>query len=142
MARRAPDTLTPAPSWRDRAACRADDPDLYFDERTPAGALSCGVCPVRAQCLAEAMEWEGNAGPGDRHGIYGGLTSKARARLAGTRGVKPRRHSGGRPLAPCGTESAYNRHVRRDEPIDDRCRQAHAAEACERNRAGGAKARV
>lgn len=30
-----------------------------------------------------------------------------------------------RELAPCGTESAYQRHHRRDEPIDDACREAH-----------------
>lgn len=33
----------------------------------------------------------------------------------------------GRPLAPCGTASAYSRHVARREPIDQPCRDAHAA---------------
>jgi hypothetical protein len=31
----------------------------------------------------------------------------------------------GRLLADCGTESAYNRHVRKGEPIDDACRRAN-----------------
>ncbi|WP_417510588.1 hypothetical protein [Microbacterium sp.] len=33
----------------------------------------------------------------------------------------------GRPKAPCGTESAYRRHLRNGEPIDAACRDAHAA---------------
>lgn len=38
-------------------------------------------------------------------------------------GLKPPRRS--KPLAPCGTQSAYTRHVKRGEPIDDACRQAN-----------------
>ncbi|MEU1800819.1 hypothetical protein [Streptomyces sp. NPDC019937] len=30
-----------------------------------------------------------------------------------------------RPLAPCGTLAAYQRHMRKHEPIDDACRQAN-----------------
>lgn len=40
-----------------------------------------------------------------------------------------------RPLAPCGTFSAYRRHLRRDEPVDDACREAANAEARERRAA-------
>lgn len=36
--------------------------------------------------------------------------------------------------APCGTESAYLRHRRNDEPTDEACRHAHA-EAEKRRRA-------
>lgn len=32
-------------------------------------------------------------------------------------------------LAPCGTFSAYRRHLRRDELVDDACREAANAEA-------------
>jgi len=32
-----------------------------------------------------------------------------------------------RKLAPCGTDSAYQRHRRRGEPIDAACREAHNA---------------
>lgn len=31
-------------------------------------------------------------------------------------------------LTPCGTDSAYKRHMRRGEPTDQACRDAHAAE--------------
>jgi len=37
---------------------------------------------------------------------------------------KPRKQP--RPLAPCGTLSARCRHIRRGEPIDQACRDAHA----------------
>lgn len=31
----------------------------------------------------------------------------------------------GQPIAPCGTQSAYTRHVKNGEPIDEACRQAN-----------------
>ena len=31
----------------------------------------------------------------------------------------------GQPIAPCGTQSAYTRHVKKGEPIDDACRAAN-----------------
>lgn len=40
-----------------------------------------------------------------------------------------------RSLAPCGTFSAYRRHLRRDEPIDEACREAANTEARERRAA-------
>lgn len=42
----------------------------------------------------------------------------------GARTGKP----GPAPTAPCGTVSAYKRHKRNGEPIDDACRQAWNAE--------------
>lgn len=30
-----------------------------------------------------------------------------------------------KPPAPCGTKSAYERHLRNDEPVDDACRRAN-----------------
>ena len=38
-------------------------------------------------------------------------------------------------LRPCGTETAYQRHRSRGEPIDDACRKAHNATVTEWNRA-------
>ncbi|MDL5205084.1 hypothetical protein [Streptomyces sp. ALI-76-A] len=32
----------------------------------------------------------------------------------------------GQAIAPCGTQSAYTRHVKNGEPIDDACRHANA----------------
>lgn len=39
----------------------------------------------------------------------------------------------GRPLAACGTFSAYKRHKRNGEPVDDACAQAARDQANERN---------
>ena len=37
-----------------------------------------------------------------------------------------------RPLSPCGTPAAYERHRRRNEPVDDACRAAARERALER----------
>ncbi|MCC4906961.1 hypothetical protein [Microbacterium sp. cx-59] len=33
----------------------------------------------------------------------------------------------GKPKARCGTDAAYRRHLRNGDPVDDACRDAHAA---------------
>ena len=38
-------------------------------------------------------------------------------------------------LTPCGTPSAYRRHVRNREPVDEACRLAHNADGRRRYRA-------
>lgn len=38
-------------------------------------------------------------------------------------GLTEPRH--GQVIAPCGTQSAYTRHVKKGEPIDDACRKAN-----------------
>lgn len=130
--------------WRNRAACRGKDPEIFFPNgSSPAAQLwiseakeICATCPVRKACLELALAAEGWAPGSQRDGIFGGLDgeerwsvhrSRTRAR-AGVELPKPRggkRHGGGRKKAPCGTEAAYRRHVDNGEPIDDRCAQAH-----------------
>lgn len=71
--------------WTRRAACSGADPELFFApelERAPerlereARALAyCTVCPVREDCLADAM------GRYDFAGIWGGLNDTGRAML-------------------------------------------------------------
>lgn len=78
--------------WRDYAACRDVDPELFFPvtapnteagQRQAAAALAvCRSCRVRADCLNFAL--------GAREGgIWGGTTERERddARLALTRGT-------------------------------------------------------
>jgi WhiB family redox-sensing transcriptional regulator len=65
--------------WRDRALCAQADPDLWFPEpgESPRTAkLICGWCPVRAECLAWALETN------EPYGICGGLTPLERHALA------------------------------------------------------------
>jgi WhiB family transcriptional regulator, redox-sensing transcriptional regulator len=68
--------------WRDRAACRHADPELFFPIGTTGPALAqiavarqvCEECPVRACCLRWAMTHE-------VHGIWGGATEEERQAL-------------------------------------------------------------
>lgn len=65
--------------WRKRAICREEDPELFFivgkeELNSPqiAEAKSvCARCPVRAECLQEALD-EG------MQGIWGGSTDEER----------------------------------------------------------------
>jgi WhiB family redox-sensing transcriptional regulator len=49
-----------APEWTDASTpCRSYDPELWFAERPDEVALAqalCGDCPLRAACLAGALE--------------------------------------------------------------------------------------
>jgi hypothetical protein len=69
--------------WRSRAACRDVDPELFFPtaESGPArhaqvraAKAVCARCPVRAQCLTEALARI-------PYGIAGGLTEHERRTL-------------------------------------------------------------
>jgi WhiB family transcriptional regulator, redox-sensing transcriptional regulator len=69
--------------WRDRAACRDADPELFFPitdmgpgerQATEAKAV-CARCPVRTDCLDYAV----NAGLD--HGVFGGTTERERRTL-------------------------------------------------------------
>jgi WhiB family transcriptional regulator, redox-sensing transcriptional regulator len=51
-------------SWRESATCRSYDPEFFFPNgktgrdhrRYPAAKAVCAACPVRAGCLAFALE--------------------------------------------------------------------------------------
>lgn len=68
--------------WRDDAACRREDPELFFPVGTRGPAARqieqaravCAGCPVRSDCLLEALA----AGV---EGIWGGLTEDERRDL-------------------------------------------------------------
>ena len=71
------------PDWRDDAACRDADPELFFpvgDTRSvraqvKMAKLICRGCPVSATCLSMALA------SGQEAGIWGGLTEDERHRL-------------------------------------------------------------
>jgi WhiB family redox-sensing transcriptional regulator len=66
--------------WRDNAACRDHDPELFFPEGTIGPALRqaeqarrvCQSCPVRTPCLRFALRH------GLGFGIWGGVTGDER----------------------------------------------------------------
>ena len=73
--------------WRDGAACRQRDPELFFPEGTAGPALLladqakrvCQSCPVRTPCLDFAQRH------GLGFGIWGGATGEERRALRGAR---------------------------------------------------------
>jgi WhiB family transcriptional regulator, redox-sensing transcriptional regulator len=66
--------------WRDHAACRRLDPDLFFPVSTSGASLPqietarriCGRCPVLTACLRWALD------AGQVSGIWGGTTEEDR----------------------------------------------------------------
>ena len=76
-----PQHMGALPSWREHAACRGHDPDLFFpgSEPTPARIASakavCATCPVQDECLTYALETN------QTEGIWGGQTPTGRRKL-------------------------------------------------------------
>lgn len=78
--------LSPA-AWTRHAACRGEDPDLFFPDPTQTDRANravaiCTSCPVHQDCLDEVLHIEGNSSLWHRHGIRGGLTPRERRDLA------------------------------------------------------------
>lgn len=72
-------------AWRQRAACRGVDPDIFYpvsDEEAEAAQAICAVCPVREACLEYALANR------ERDGVWGGATERERRRI-----VRQRRKS-------------------------------------------------
>lgn len=70
--------------WRDRAACRGADTEIFYPEPKPGPptpsaseeALTyCARCPVTRECLSWATE------NNERHGIWGGQTPRQRSSI-------------------------------------------------------------
>lgn len=110
-----PDTAGRPADWRDAAACRTADPELFFPrgEGAPNAAqiegakAVCSRCPVREECLAWAMK------SGQLDGVWGGKTEKERANMRrkqarATAGAKTRK-----PLPAFATDrEAYDTGAR------------------------------
>jgi WhiB family redox-sensing transcriptional regulator len=74
---------SPSTNWRNRAACRTEDPDLFF----PVGATGpaivqtreakavCRRCPVMETCLQWALDTNQDTG------VWGGLSEDERRSL-------------------------------------------------------------
>jgi WhiB family redox-sensing transcriptional regulator len=84
--------------WRAHAACRGEDPELFFPADSTGPALAqvaeakrvCADCPVRQECLRFALS------TGQGYGIWGGLTEDERRKLRRRR----QRAAARRPAAP------------------------------------------
>lgn len=98
------------PDWRDRAACRGEDLNVFFPATTggtggnPAAATLCARCPVRPDCLDEALTLR------ETYGFRGGKSGDERALIL-------RRRS--------------TRADRKVLPVDDICVMLRADWACQ-----------
>jgi len=78
--------------WRELAACRRSDPDLFFPlgpahvsrEQVIAAKAVCAGCRVTQPCLDYAIARN------EDFGIWGGLTEEERRRLRKRRGERGR----------------------------------------------------
>jgi WhiB family redox-sensing transcriptional regulator len=70
-------------TWRDRAACLGENPELFFPEGNTGSALRqineakavCRRCEVVETCLKWALD------SGQNSGVWGGLTEEERRAL-------------------------------------------------------------
>ena len=80
--------------WQDDAACAGMDSEIFFPSVGGGASVAatleakkiCGRCPVTAECLRVAVEWEEQYPPHDKdkyHGVYGGLSGRERMMLRG-----------------------------------------------------------
>ena len=63
--------------WTTRAACRSNDPDELFVQGAAQNRAKqvCLGCPVRAECLADALDNR------VEFGVWGGMTERERRAL-------------------------------------------------------------
>jgi hypothetical protein len=136
--------LTLMANWQlvyDEAACkgrtdlgwgfRDDDepytPESYADDQECLAI--CAKCPVRRDCLQMALE---DASTNAQFGIYGGMSARQRKSLR--RAAQPSRQGRQRTPIDHGTDSGYQKHIRRGEAPCSACRAARAAsQAARRN---------
>lgn len=116
-------------SWRDQSACKGKPLEWFFfknldTERVyPQVADLCAKCPVRLDCLRDALETRST-------GIWAGTTTADR------RGVGRNHRQLKRSLVECGTYAGYQKHLRdRTAPCYD-CKTARNAYVTQQRRGG------
>jgi WhiB family redox-sensing transcriptional regulator len=65
-------------SWRQSAACRGVDPEIFYpasEEEALVAKAVCASCAVREACLEFALASR------ERDGVWGGATEKDRRRM-------------------------------------------------------------
>ena len=70
------------PDWRKSAACASVDPELFFppngrSAEAKQAQMVCAGCPVRRECLEEALESD------EQFGVWGGMIDNDRRKLLG-----------------------------------------------------------
>ena len=98
--------------WQDRAACKGKPGEWFFPNEHEAAPYEaarrvCNDCPVKAECLAWALE------NGERHGMLGGASPRERSQMK-RGGLFPR-------TCRCGTRfMAVSRSRTKDSQVTSR----------------------
>lgn len=76
-----PDTPFDDGKWREHAACRGVDTNMFFPEQNMVSAvrMMCATCPVKQECLEYAIV---NV---IQHGVWGGLSERQRRKIRSKR---------------------------------------------------------
>lgn len=116
-------TGTARPGWEHRAACAGLARDVT--------AADCTGCPVRLDCLRDAVELERTDPREGITTVRGGITPAARIRL-----YQHARRVGlldpvRRPRAECNTPAGYRAHRRDGEDACPDCKAANARHAAD-----------
>lgn len=113
------DLHEPRPGWTAEAWCRGSNTARWFSTDPVAPDKVCRCCPVRLDCLVDALRFEAK----DLNTVHGmravPATERRRWFAAGGSGMarRPIQH---------GTDAGYAAHLRRGEPFDNcGCREAH-----------------
>jgi WhiB family redox-sensing transcriptional regulator len=75
--------IVASPEWMGEALCRQSDPELFYPDtghNSRDARAVCVRCPVKAECLAYAIEHH------ERYGVWGGLSERQRRHLRETGG--------------------------------------------------------
>ena len=94
--------------WLDSAACAGEDTRLWFAKDPGRAQEICGGCPVRPECLYDALQRETYF----RYGVWGGLTAAERRALPALDGPKAHVIATLRTLLPAPDE-------RTEQPMND-----------------------
>lgn len=98
--------------WQGRAACASHRPSRWdTDEPDPEAIAICHACPVKTQCLQDALDRN------ETHGVRGGYTPHQRAAMKQGRKLPP---AGPRSCRNC--ETAFTPPHHRTYFCTDRCR--------------------
>jgi WhiB family redox-sensing transcriptional regulator len=99
-------------NWREAAACRSADPDLFFPisslgtslEQVSAAKAICATCLVRRECLAFALATR------QVHGIWGGISETERYLTTASEGLIRDRQSQAR-VGPTAMTGVRHHHA-------------------------------
>jgi WhiB family redox-sensing transcriptional regulator len=89
--------IVASPKWMADAECKQSDPELFYPDTGHSsrdGRAVCARCPVRAECLAYAIEHH------ERYGVWGGMSERQRRHM---------RETGGRSVNRTGTDARQGR---------------------------------